>query len=156
MVKIKASLLVSDPSFFFNIYYPDLPFYTEIKSPEGKLTACLIVPTSVSSGPEKGSVTHNGYDFIIKGFIEQIKLGKIEKPVLGIECIILVTLEQKIDSKIINDYKAHKDYIDKIIGQAESEGVVQKNGLKKNECGDRIPKLPTHHGHLGDVHWNID
>lgn len=146
MAKIKASLLVSDPSFFFNIYYPDLPFYTEIKSPEGKLTACLIVSTPDSFSPEKETAIHNGGDFLLKNFIEQVKTGKVEKPVFGIECPILVTLEQKIDSKIINDYKAHKDYIDKIIGQAESEGVVQKN-----ECGDRIPKLPTHHEKMFNV-----
>ena len=151
MAKIKASLLVSDPSFFFNIYYPDLPFYTEIKSPEGKLTACLIVSTPDSFSPEKETAIHNGGDFLLKNFIEQVKTGKVEKPVFGIECPILVTLEQKIDSKIINDYKAHFDYIDKIIGQAESEGVVQKNGLKKDECGERLPNLPIHHNEMFDV-----
>ena len=151
MAKIKASLLVSDPSFFINIYYPDLPFHTEIKTPEGNLTAGLILPPSVSSNPEKGLVAHNGCNFIVKDFIEQIELGKIEQPVLGSECLILVTLEQKIDRKIINDYKAHKDYIDKIIGQEETEGVVQKNGLKKDECGERLPYLPTHHNEMFDI-----
>ncbi len=142
MAKIKAFLLISDPSFSFYIHYPNQPFDKKIKTQDGDIGFSLLVPTSDNYESE---VKKLGTIDIGRYWIERAETGATEECDLIVECALLVTLEQEIDSQLIDEYRAYNDHIHRIEKRGESKGTVQESAIEKGESGDRPIILPSHH-----------
>ena len=144
MQKIKAFLLVRDPSFIFYIHYPDLPFEKNIEIPEGNLEVCLAVPTSEVDKTEPGKESSEPIIDFGQFLIESAEEGLDEFSDLLVECPILVILEQEIESEIISKYKTWNNYIDKMNEQVECKEVVRKIDFETVEHDKPMPEFPKY------------
>jgi hypothetical protein len=148
MPKIKAFLLVHDPSFVFYIHYPDVPFRKNVEGLEGNIGFSLIVPISDDFESEEKLC---GFIDLARFWIHEAEKGMVGESDLEVECPLLVTLEQEIASEIADQYRAYNEYIGKAGERVGSKSGVEQIDMKPVTLNDKLPPLPAYHDEMFKV-----